>query len=223
MSSAAAVWLDRRVPAVSRSHRTHSSLPGGGIRRGEEPREAARTPGGAWAGCPPGRPRAGVGDGAGMGLPTRAGARIGVAPAGRAGAADRQPRDRGGALRGAAGALGRGCTAAVPPRALVRRASIGVEPWLARLHSFPSAPMPRPRGRLLRWPATHAMAGTRFGCTIQLILPHGGHARSSSRNTSARHAEVAAGRPGRQRPHRPAEEGGGRGAAGRNEARAAKE
>ena len=42
MSSARAVWLGGRVPAVSRSHRTHSSLPCGGIRRGEEPREAAR-------------------------------------------------------------------------------------------------------------------------------------------------------------------------------------
>ena len=42
MSSAPAVWLGGRVPAVSRSYRTHSSLPGGGIRRGEEPREAAR-------------------------------------------------------------------------------------------------------------------------------------------------------------------------------------
>jgi hypothetical protein len=80
VSSAAAVWLGGRVPAVSRSYRTHSSLPGGGIRRGEEPREAARTPGGAWAGCPPARPRAGGGDGAGMGLPAPAGARIRVAP-----------------------------------------------------------------------------------------------------------------------------------------------
>ena len=37
-----AVWLGGRVLAVRQSYRPHSSLPGGGIRRGEQPREAAR-------------------------------------------------------------------------------------------------------------------------------------------------------------------------------------
>ena len=37
-----AVWLDGRVLAVRQSYRTNLSWPGGGIRRGEEPREAAR-------------------------------------------------------------------------------------------------------------------------------------------------------------------------------------
>ena len=37
-----AVWLDGRVLAVQQSYRTNPSWPGGGIRRGEEPREAAR-------------------------------------------------------------------------------------------------------------------------------------------------------------------------------------
>ena len=37
-----AVWLGGRVLAVRQSYRKHSSLPGGGVRRGEEPREAAR-------------------------------------------------------------------------------------------------------------------------------------------------------------------------------------
>ena len=37
-----AVWLGGRVLAVRQSYRAHSSLPGGGIRRGEEPRDAAR-------------------------------------------------------------------------------------------------------------------------------------------------------------------------------------
>ncbi len=37
-----AVWLGGRVLAVRQSYRAHSSLPGGGVRRGEEPREAAQ-------------------------------------------------------------------------------------------------------------------------------------------------------------------------------------
>ena len=37
-----AVWLGGRVLAVQQSYRTNPSWPGGGIRRGEEPREAAR-------------------------------------------------------------------------------------------------------------------------------------------------------------------------------------
>jgi 8-oxo-dGTP pyrophosphatase MutT (NUDIX family) len=37
-----AVWVDGRVLAVQQSYRTNPSWPGGGIRRGEEPREAAR-------------------------------------------------------------------------------------------------------------------------------------------------------------------------------------
>ena len=37
-----AVWLDGRVLAVQQSYRTNLSWPGGGIHRGEEPREAAR-------------------------------------------------------------------------------------------------------------------------------------------------------------------------------------
>ena len=37
-----AVWLDGRVLAVQQSYRTTVSWPGGGIRRSEEPREAAR-------------------------------------------------------------------------------------------------------------------------------------------------------------------------------------
>ncbi len=101
-------------------------------------------------------------------------------------------------------------------------------------HQWPTAPAQEPRpprrrrrprvlAALLQWPGAHAMASTRSGCTIQLILPQGGHARSSTRNTRARHPEVAAGRSGRQRPHRLAEEGGGRGAAGHPEARAGKE
>src|SRR5215210_5985569 len=37
-----AVWLDGRILAVQQSYRSNLSWPGGGIRRGEEPREAAR-------------------------------------------------------------------------------------------------------------------------------------------------------------------------------------
>ena len=37
-----AVWLDGRILAVQQSYRTHPSLPGGGVRRGEEPLDAAR-------------------------------------------------------------------------------------------------------------------------------------------------------------------------------------
>src|SRR5687767_15733073 len=37
-----AVWLDGRVLAVQQSYRTNPSWPGGGIRRGEGPLEAAR-------------------------------------------------------------------------------------------------------------------------------------------------------------------------------------
>jgi 8-oxo-dGTP diphosphatase len=37
-----AVWWDGRVLAVQQSYRSNLSWPGGGIRRGEEPREAAR-------------------------------------------------------------------------------------------------------------------------------------------------------------------------------------
>ena len=37
-----AVWVDGRVLAVQQSYRTNPSWPGGGIRRGEAPREAAR-------------------------------------------------------------------------------------------------------------------------------------------------------------------------------------
>ncbi len=37
-----AVWLGGRILAVQQSYRTNPSWPGGGIRRGEEPREAAR-------------------------------------------------------------------------------------------------------------------------------------------------------------------------------------
>ena len=37
-----AVWLGDRILAVQQSYRTNLSWPGGGIRRGEEPREAAR-------------------------------------------------------------------------------------------------------------------------------------------------------------------------------------
>ncbi len=42
MSSAPAVWLGGRVPAVRQSCRANPSWPGGGIRRGQQPREAAR-------------------------------------------------------------------------------------------------------------------------------------------------------------------------------------
>ena len=38
----AAVWPGGRVLAVQQSYRTHPFWPGGGIRRGEAPREAAR-------------------------------------------------------------------------------------------------------------------------------------------------------------------------------------
>ncbi len=37
-----AVWLGGRILAVQQSYRSNLSWPGGGIRRGEEPREAAR-------------------------------------------------------------------------------------------------------------------------------------------------------------------------------------
>ena len=37
-----AVWVDGRVLAVQQSYRANPSWPGGGMRRGEEPREAAR-------------------------------------------------------------------------------------------------------------------------------------------------------------------------------------
>jgi 8-oxo-dGTP diphosphatase len=37
-----AVWLDGRILAVQQSYRANLSWPGGGIRRGEQPREAAR-------------------------------------------------------------------------------------------------------------------------------------------------------------------------------------
>jgi ADP-ribose pyrophosphatase YjhB (NUDIX family) len=37
-----AVWLDGRILAVQPSYRANPSWPGGGIRRGEAPREAAR-------------------------------------------------------------------------------------------------------------------------------------------------------------------------------------
>jgi len=37
-----AVWLDGRILAVRQSYRSNPSWPGGGIRRGEAPREAAR-------------------------------------------------------------------------------------------------------------------------------------------------------------------------------------
>jgi 8-oxo-dGTP diphosphatase len=37
-----AVWLGGRILAVQQSYRTNPSWPGGGIRRGEQPREAAR-------------------------------------------------------------------------------------------------------------------------------------------------------------------------------------
>lgn len=37
-----AVWFDGRVLAVQQSYRAHPSWPGGGINRGEEPRQAAR-------------------------------------------------------------------------------------------------------------------------------------------------------------------------------------
>ena len=37
-----AVWLGGRILVVQQSYRTNPSWPGGGIRRGEEPREAAR-------------------------------------------------------------------------------------------------------------------------------------------------------------------------------------
>ena len=37
-----AVWCDGRVLVVQQSYRANLSWPGGGIRRGEEPREAAR-------------------------------------------------------------------------------------------------------------------------------------------------------------------------------------
>ena len=37
-----AVWWGGRVLAVQQSYRTHPFWPGGGLRRGEEPREAAR-------------------------------------------------------------------------------------------------------------------------------------------------------------------------------------
>ncbi len=37
-----AVWLGQRVLVVQQSYRANPSWPGGGIRRGEEPREAAR-------------------------------------------------------------------------------------------------------------------------------------------------------------------------------------
>ena len=37
-----AVWWDGRAFSVQRSYRANPSWPGGGIRRGEEPREAAR-------------------------------------------------------------------------------------------------------------------------------------------------------------------------------------
>jgi 8-oxo-dGTP diphosphatase len=40
--AAVAVWLGGRVLAVQPSYRANPSWPGGGIRRGEEPREAAR-------------------------------------------------------------------------------------------------------------------------------------------------------------------------------------
>ena len=36
------VWLDGRILAVQQSYHSNLSWPGGGIRRGEEPREAAR-------------------------------------------------------------------------------------------------------------------------------------------------------------------------------------
>ena len=37
-----AIWLGGRILAVQQSYRANPSWPGGGIRRGEEPREAAR-------------------------------------------------------------------------------------------------------------------------------------------------------------------------------------
>jgi 8-oxo-dGTP pyrophosphatase MutT (NUDIX family) len=37
-----AVWLDRRILVVQQSYRKNPSWPGGGIHRGENPREAAR-------------------------------------------------------------------------------------------------------------------------------------------------------------------------------------
>jgi 8-oxo-dGTP diphosphatase len=40
--AAVAVWLGGRVPAVRQSYRASPSWPGGGMRRGEQPREAAR-------------------------------------------------------------------------------------------------------------------------------------------------------------------------------------
>ena len=40
--AAVAVWLDGRVLAVQPSYRANPSWPGGGVRRGEQPREAAR-------------------------------------------------------------------------------------------------------------------------------------------------------------------------------------
>ncbi len=41
-SAVAAVWLGGRILAVRQSYRANLSWPGGGARRGEEPREAAR-------------------------------------------------------------------------------------------------------------------------------------------------------------------------------------
>ena len=37
-----AIWLGGRILAVQQSYRSNPSWPGGGVRRGEEPREAAR-------------------------------------------------------------------------------------------------------------------------------------------------------------------------------------